>query len=232
MKYHAVCFDLFNTLVNVGQVPLSVGRLTADILGIDSEQWNAACFGPHHNICETTDGYETLRRLAHSVDPAIPTARIAEAVVERQRRFDHALCHPEPGVVEALRQLREHGLRLALISNASTAEVQAWPRSPLAALFEISVFSCECGAQKPHPPIYQHALQRLQLPAERCVFVGDGGSDEHCGAAALGMDTVLLTTHLKPARHSRIQASQGHAIGCEVASLEKLVELMAGPEAG
>ena len=47
-----------------------------------------------------------------------------------------------------LRKLRDQGYLLALISNASTAEVQAWPESPLQSLFDVSVFSCHVGMKK------------------------------------------------------------------------------------
>ena len=85
----AVCFDLFNTLVSVGEVPDSVGRYTADVLGVDRELWNSACFGPAHEICRPSVHEDILRTLAHSIDPTIPLDRISEATKERQARFEH-----------------------------------------------------------------------------------------------------------------------------------------------
>lgn len=191
-----ICFDLFHTLVDVGAVPDTVGRNTADILGVDREAWNAACFGPLHEICRPTDHCETVRQLAHSLDPTIPTARIEHAAEERRRRFEHSLLHVEPETLAALQALRERGLRLALVSNASTGEVAAWSSSPLAPLFDAAVFSCECGSAKPQPFIYQCALDALALAPERCLFVGDGGSDEHRGARVVGLHPVLITRHI------------------------------------
>ena len=192
----AVCFDLFHTLVDVGAVPTHVGRGTAEILGVDAGAWNAACFGPLHDICRPTEHRDIVRRLAHSIDPAIPGHVIEAAVSERQRRFDHSLTHVDPGVIGTLRRLRARGMRLALISNASTAEVAAWARSPLAPLFDATIFSCECGSRKPEPAIYHRALEQLGAHPSRCLFVGDGGSEEHVGARSLGLTTVLLTTHI------------------------------------
>lgn len=191
-----ICFDLFHTLVDVGAVPESVGRYTADILGVDREAWNAACFGPLHDICRWTDHAETVRCLAHSLDPVIPWERIERAAEERQRRFDHSLLQIEPATLMALRDLREKGLLLARVSNASSGEVAAWSASPLAPLFDAAVFSCECGSAKPQAPIYRHALDALGLAPEQCLFVGDGGSDEHRGARAVGLHPVLLTRHI------------------------------------
>ena len=189
----AVCFDLFHTLVDVGQAPGTPGRYTADILGLDREAWNAACFSEAHDICRPTDYREVVREMAHSLDDSIPLELVHVAADERKGRFDYTLRNILPDVLDVLTQLRERGLKLALISNASTGEVDSWPVSPLAEMFDVTVFSCECGHAKPHAGIYEHAMQQLQLDAMHCLFVGDGGSNEHAGASAVGMHTVLLT---------------------------------------
>lgn len=193
-----MCFDLFHTLVDVGRVPEQVGRFTADILGIDRQQWQAACFSPEHVIWEPADAYQTLLRLAHSIDPTIPHERVRQAVVERQARFDFALCEVGEEILAPLRELRRRGIRLGLISNASSSEVQAWNNSPLSALFDTVHFSCYCGYVKPDAPIYTEALAALEVAAADCLFVGDGGSDEHFGAHAVGMQPILIT-HFLPA---------------------------------
>jgi len=201
---HGICFDLFNTLVNVGRVPATVGGYTADILGVDHERWRAACFGDQHEIRQPSDAFENLRRMAHALDPAIPESRIRQAVEHRQRRFDHALRHVPETVLTVLAGLRREGWRLALVSNASTAEVRAWADSPLAPLFDAVVFSCECGAAKPEPGIYRQALAALALEAPACLFVGDGGSEEHRGAHEAGLHPLWLTEHVAPARQARL----------------------------
>ncbi len=95
-----------------------------------------------------------IRCLAHAIDPAISETRIQEATQARQRRFDHALIHVRDDILAALAQLRQRGIRLALISNASTAEVAAWDQSPLAELIDTAVFSCHCRLKKPDIRIF------------------------------------------------------------------------------
>ncbi len=222
----ALAIDLFHTLVDVGQVPEEIGRYTADILGVSRADWNAACFGPLHDICRPTDAFETLRALAHSLDPAIPEARIREAVAARQRRFDYSLREVEPGVIAALQALRARGLRLALVSNASTAEVSAWPDSPLASLFDTAVFSCEVGSRKPQAGIYQEALTRMNVAAQVCLFVGDGGSDEHRGARAVGMRPVLLTRHIVGRLETQALAARREHVDWVIEELAQLHEVL------
>lgn len=228
MACSAICFDLFNTLVSVGEVPRSVGRLTAEVLGLDTEVWNDACFGPDHEICQPTEHLEILRTLAHSIDPAIPYERIAEATRERQARFDHALFHVRPAILETLRSLRRAGMQLALISNASSGEVVAWQHSPLAPLFDVSLFSCECGYKKPEPLIYQKALEALAVEASECLYVGDGGSLEFQGADQMGMQTILTREFLKPSRYQRVMAQQGAMISGEIERLQELRAMFGG----
>lgn len=187
---------MFNTLVSVGQVPETVGRYTADILGIDRHRWRDACFGPEHVIWQPTDPFQTLLRLAHSLDPDIAIERVHEAVRERQARFDHALINIEQNILKPLQRIRMKGIKLGLISNASSSEVQVWQDSPLAELFDVVRFSCHCGQVKPDAPIYSHTLDELAVASENCLFVGDGGSDEHFGAHAVGMKPVLITHYL------------------------------------
>lgn len=220
----AVCFDLFNTLVSVGEVPDSVGRYTADVLGIDREHWNAACFGPAHEICQPSVHEEILRTLAHSIDPSIPLALISEAAKERQARFDHALYHVKASTLDTLQALKQAGLRLALISNASTGEVANWSNSPLAALFDVTLFSCECGFKKPDPEIYLLALENLGATADECFYVGDGGSQEFHGAARLGLQTILTREFLKPTRYHKVMAEQGEMIGAEIDAIGNLLD--------
>jgi len=222
-----ICFDLFHTLVDVGAVPEHVGRYTADILGVDRAAWNAGCFGPLHDICRPTRHVETIRALAHSLDPSIPLPLIERAAEERQRRFDHSLRHVETETLAGLQALRERGVRLALVSNASSGEVSAWPDSPLAPLFDAAVFSWECGARKPEGPIYERALQALGLEASECLFVGDGGSDEHRGARTVGLRPVLITRYIaaqfSPQRLAARRAQVDWVVDT-VADIEPLLE--------
>ena len=107
LKVHAIFFDLFNTLIDVGSVPASQGRNTADILCIDPKTWNQACFGHHHEICKPTTHVDVIQRIAHSLDPTIPFDMIEQATNERQKRFDYALKNVEDGILKTLKTLKQ-----------------------------------------------------------------------------------------------------------------------------
>jgi putative hydrolase of the HAD superfamily len=218
---HAVCFDLFNTLVNVGSVPDHIGATTAKVLGVEATAWREACFSDDHEICRPTNHFDVIRALAHRLDSQIPLARIEEATRQRQARFDYALTkHVSPDVVSTLYKLRDQGFRIALISNASSAEVKAWTDSPLRPLFDISVFSCNVGMKKPDPAIYHYTAEQLGVNTQNCAFVGDGGSDEHRGAHDSGMLPIWLTCHLSNETIARRQSMMQEKIVETFSSLE------------
>jgi putative hydrolase of the HAD superfamily len=225
LPYKVILFDLFHTLVDVGAAPGACGRYTADILGVSREAWNQACFGGAHDICRQTDQLTVIRTLAHSLDPTITEERIGEAAKERQRRFDHALLSIEPEVLECLTGLNEQGFRLGLLSNASTDEVRAWPDSPLSPCFEQAFFSWECGCAKPQPAFYRHAMTQMGVSADDCLFVGDGGSDEHRGAHDIGIDNILLLRHIGHYDASRL-APRRAVVRWEIDSLAGLRPLL------
>ena len=112
---------------------------------------------------------------------------IARLQAERESAFARLLAEPPVSVLYALRDLRAHGLRLAVLSNTDGSEVAAWQSSPFPDLVDVSVFSHQIGYVKPDGRAYHATAAALHLPAESCAFVGDGNSDELSGAAAVGM---------------------------------------------
>ena len=62
----------------------------------------------------------------------------------------------------------------------------------LSNLFDATVFSCEVGAMKPDPRVYNAACDGLNVAPHRCMFVGDGGSRELTGAVTSNMHAILL----------------------------------------
>jgi len=210
----AVLFDLFHTLTCVpppaqaGEIPLS------QILGVSSADlqrlyYDADVLG--RCLGHVQDGTEAMRRIAHSLDPTVDEARIVAAVKSRRRRFEAALVDIEPGILMALDRLRSSGVRIALVSDAGADDVESWERSPLHNRFDATVFSYRLGVRKPDARIYRHALEAIGVQPEEALFVGDGGSDEHRGARAVGIVPVLVTRLLATWWPERIAERRPHA---------------------
>ncbi|MDH6145782.1 MULTISPECIES: HAD family hydrolase [Kitasatospora] len=96
---------------------------------------------------------------------------------------------PDPAMFALAGELREHGVRVALLSNSWG---NTYPRERIDALFDPVVISGEVGLRKPLAPIYRHALARLGLPADRVLFIDDAEPNV-LGARAVGMRALLHT---------------------------------------
>lgn len=189
----AVLFDLFHTLICL-RPGGGRGRPTWETLGLPRAEWTQSFFTDHDGRAtgQVRDPVESLRLVAHRIDPSVPMERIRTAAAERALRFEDAFRNVDPGVVRGLVRLRAAGVRMGLVSNASWEEIGHWASSPLAPFFDVATFSCEVGVAKPDPGIYLHVLQRMGVEASDAWFVGDGGSDEHRGARDVGMHAVLV----------------------------------------
>jgi putative hydrolase of the HAD superfamily len=168
----------------------------SEILGVSGKEWHrlyydddvlGRCTGRIH------DGVEAMRLVTHALDPTVDEARILAAVASRKRRFELALVHVERPILDALDRLRRAGVRTALVSDAGADDVESWDLSPLRSRLDATVFSYQLGVRKPDARIYAHALNAVGMRPEDALFVGDGGSDEHRGARAVGITPVLVT---------------------------------------
>jgi HAD superfamily hydrolase (TIGR01662 family) len=98
-----------------------------------------------------------------------------------------------PDVIATLRELRERGFRLASVTNRGYSGPDFWAEVRelgLEALLETVVVSCDVGYLKPHPRIYNAALERLDVEAESCLMVGDNLRADVEGPKTLGMAAV------------------------------------------
>jgi putative hydrolase of the HAD superfamily len=81
---------------------------------------------------------------------------------------------PNEALFAFYRRLRDRGLRLALLTNNVREWEPLWrAKLPIDGVFETVVDSAFVGMRKPEPEIYALTLERLDLPAEACVFVDD-----------------------------------------------------------
>lgn len=211
-----VLFDLFHTLTGIESECPDLPS-TPDILGIDRAEWDAVLTEcPRWRLTgEVRDGHQIVATLARLLRPAIGDDLIDRAVTARTERFRQGLKRIPLENIRLMHDLRRLGVKTALISNADAMEVAGWADSPLAGLFDAEVFSCHVGMVKPEPGIYQHALDRLQLRASECMFVGDGGSNELEGARSLGLETVFVSgvvAKLWPDRVEKRAAAATHRV--------------------
>ena len=128
-------------------------------------------------------------RLLHTV-PALhdtKTRIYTELLVRGQRPF-------RAGVLPLLRAAREAGLKLAIASTTTSANVNALLQANLGAAPDIGFDVVACGDQvarkKPAPDIYRLVLASLRLPGEACIAFEDSVNGLRAAKAA-GLMTVV-----------------------------------------
>jgi putative hydrolase of the HAD superfamily len=131
-----------------------------------------------------------------------------------RRLFDDA--------TEALETLRDRGYRLGCVTNRAfggPAFVNEVEEHGLADFFEVVSVSCDLGYMKPHPKIFQHALDALGVPPEETVMVGDSLGADVAGAQALGMTAVWRP---RPTKHGEIDGVQPDFVVDELRAIPEL----------
>jgi putative hydrolase of the HAD superfamily len=205
-RYDAVIFDLFGTLVH--NVADSEFRLLFEgmsaAIGCSLEEFDRVWSDtyPARTTGQFPDLESNLRHVSDSLQLGASSEQIAEAMRLRHELQQRCLM-PRPDAVPTLAGLREAGYRLGLISDCSPEIPGMWTDHPIAPLLDDAIFSCSVGLRKPDPEIFRLACRHLAVTPERCIFVGDGGSDELAGAARVGMRPVRVrVTHEDLRRHS------------------------------
>ena len=75
---------------------------------------------------------------------------------------------------ELLNQIQQQDIKVALATNQQAYRM-TYMGSELGYdhHFDASFYSCSVGFKKPQLEFYQHAIDRLELPAEQCLFLDD-----------------------------------------------------------
>ncbi len=97
------------------------------------------------------------------------------------------------GVIARIRELREQGYRVGLLTNNVREGSAAWrAKIPVDELFDAVVDSCEVGMRKPNPAIYQLALDQLGVTdPSTAVFIDDAPGNVE-GARRAGLHALLF----------------------------------------
>lgn len=132
------------------------------------------------------------------------TGRILEAMGARGPRLEECARHVYDewaacqhfflydDVAPALRELARRGFKLGLISNSHRPLDAFQEHFELRGLIAAAVSSSDHGFMKPHPSIFESALELVGVEARASVMVGDSFTHDIAGAQSAGMRGVLV----------------------------------------
>ncbi|HEX8650592.1 MAG TPA: HAD family hydrolase [Pyrinomonadaceae bacterium] len=195
MRYRAVIFDLFGTLVDSFQVEEYEAVLSqmAQVLGLRSSDfgrlWRETL--PERERGEYPSAHDNIRYICSQLH-SNPTASGVHAAVQLALEYSRQTFIPRLEAVEVLSRLRNQGLKIGLISDTNWFTPMLWPSSPLAPFIDAPVFSVNIRTRKPEARIYHYACHQLGVLPQDCLYVGDGGSNELTGASQVGMDALKI----------------------------------------
>ena len=99
-----------------------------------------------------------------------------------------------PGVIEGVEQLKDTGIRVALVTNKQRSlTVEFLQSRGLESLFDTVVAGDDCPNNKPAPDMLIRAMTEMNVCASETVMVGDSRNDALAGRAA-GVSVALVET--------------------------------------
>ena len=225
MEFEAVIFDVGNTLLRVPHDPHQRAIMNAVHLGDipfalyksglnqAREEWWASGGSPDsQDLPETWMAHiQRALELIGFTGDSVHAARL----IEDSFLLDGWEVYPE--AAETLVEIKDRGYRLGIVSNWPPTLESTLEAAGLRQYFEVIVVSGIYGYAKPHPAIFESAIQRLQIAPSSALYVGDSVKFDVQGAASVGMRAVLLDPDN--------QASGEHQC---IASLRELLDLLPG----
>jgi 2-haloacid dehalogenase len=191
----ACVFDAYGTLFDFA----AAARQCRDVLGNSIDQltslwrdkqlqytWLRAAQGRHADFWEVT---------GDALGFSLGTLNLNRSGLHERLMALYLTLDPFPEVPDVLRKLKAAGLRTAILSNGSPAMLDAAVKAAkLEALLD-RVLSVEAvGVYKPHPKVYQLAVDRLGVPAFSIAFQSSNAWDAYA-ASAFGMQVVWWNRH-------------------------------------
>jgi len=99
---------------------------------------------------------------------------------------------PIPGMIDIVRDLRRGGVPVAVVSNSEGKLAELIAEMGWSQEFDVVADSGRLGVEKPDRAIFHWTAERLAVPLEDCVHVGDAWAADFLGALGAGMRAVLF----------------------------------------
>ncbi|MBO4347797.1 MAG: HAD-IA family hydrolase [Lachnospiraceae bacterium] len=189
----AVIFDMFETLVTLFEGRTYFSEDIASDVGVDIEsfrrEWHTIEKERSTGRYTIEEGLEIIfKRLGiYSEENVRLAAGNRKACLKES--FDAI---PEDSI-KLLQGLKDRGIKIGLITNTFSDERDIIKESPLYPYFDVALISFEQGICKPDLRLYQKMTELLEVEADECLYVGDGGSRELFAAREAGMHPIQCT---------------------------------------
>lgn len=198
-QIEACVFDAYGTLFDMHSPARRLGAQLGDRAQPLSELWRQkqlqytwlrSLMGRHEDFWRITGQALDYAMAAFGIDDPALRAQLMEMYLQLD-------AYPE--VPEVLQKLKGSGLKTALLSNGEPSMLRAAAKNAgIYPLFD-QILSVETvGIFKPHPTVYQIAVDELRVAAGAISYQSSNGWDAH-GAGAFGFQVAWINRFGQPA---------------------------------
>lgn len=193
----AVIFDMYETLITHYKIPLYFGTQMAVDAGISEDDFQSLWKPTEY---ERTVGKLSLEEVLEFIlkqKQCYSKELLSKIVEKRKSSKRECFKHLHPEILPTLKELKQKGIYIGLISNCFSEEVEAIKNSELFPYFDATFLSFEESLQKPEKEIFIRCIDKLSVSPDECIYVGDGGSFELEAASQIGMKAIQAVWYLK-----------------------------------
>ena len=220
LNVKACVFDAYGTLFDFA----SAARGCQDVLGANIERltvlwrdkqlqytWLRATQGKHADFWQVT---------GDALDFTLETLGIENGKLRDRLMQLYLTLDTFPEVPNVLNRLKKSGMKLAILSNGSPKMLDALVKgAKLEGMFDAVLSVEDAGVYKPHPRVYQLAVDRLAVPVSAISFQSSNAWDAYA-ASAFGMQVVWCNRYGQ--RKERLPGNPDR----EIKSLDELPTLV------
>ena len=186
MKYDAVFYDMDGTVLD------TLGDLT-DSVNYALSQFSLPLVSPKKLATFLGNGAKRL------IDRSCPEGTDQETIDKAFEIYtawysDHCSIKTAPyeGIIELMEKLRALGVKQAIVSNKPDIAVKPLAEKYFPGLLELAVGDRPDFRRKPAPDTVFAAAETLNVPIEKCVYIGDSEVDVETARNA-GIDGIAVT---------------------------------------
>jgi len=218
----AIIFDLDNTLVDFMRLKRASCEEAMEAMidaGLEIKKDNALKL-----LFELYEKYgiedkEIFQKFLMKTIGKIDWKILASGIVA-YRKVKTGYLSPYPGVIPTLIKLKQHGITLAILSDAP--RLRAWMRlasMDLSDFFDVVVTFDDTNKTKPHPAPFKKVLSKLKFAPEEVLMVGDWPERDMKGAKKAGMKTCF-------ARYGAVKKYKGVNADYEVSNVKQILDIV------
>ena len=215
MKYTNLIFDLYGTLVDThteegidtwARTAIYYGFFGAHYTGkelqaafLSSMRQREATAGQSYECFPDVPCEVTFAQLFRDKGVTENADELGFHAAQAFRMLSMEYIRLYPGVMEALRKLREKGYRLWLLSNAQRVFTAYELRHlGLDDQFDGIYISSDYGFRKPDSRFFRALINDHELDITKCLMIGNDRRTDIGGAQAVGLDTLYLHANITP----------------------------------